>query len=1691
MILETFHYDRDSKKWSVRVLPVLDSDRTLVLVFGAPEFLDDPGAIRELRRAYPRSHMVGCSSAGEIAGASVCDGTLSVAVARFERTSLWTAQVEVSSASDSFAAGQALARKLERPGLRGVLVLSEGLGVNGSELVRGLNSVLPESVAVTGGLSGDGTRFKRTWVCTGDTVRSGVVAAVGLYGEHVVIQHGSKGGWDKFGPERVVTRSEGNVLYEVDGRPALSLYKEYLGDKAAELPASALLFPLALRATAQDEKSLVRTVLAVDHERQSMTFAGDVPEGHLVQLMKADFERLIGGAEQAARSASEGSQAAGESALAIAISCVGRRIVLGDRAEEEVEAVLDVLPKGTRVTGFYSYGEISPYAAGHCDLHNQTMTLTVLSESSPLLVRSEGGRASKPRAAREKPVVAARVVAQPAGGMAEFEELEIASESSFGLRSSLHDDEPGMRLETFSFSRATGEWSVRALPALDSDQTLVLVFGAPEFLDDPGAIRELRRAYPRSRMVGCSSAGEIAGASVCDGTLSVAVARFERTSLWTAQVEVSSASDSFAAGQALARKLERPGLRGVLVLSEGLGVNGSELVRGLNSVLPESVAVTGGLSGDGTRFKRTWVCTGDTVRSGVVAAVGLYGEHVVIQHGSKGGWDKFGPERVVTRSEGNVLYEVDGRPALSLYKEYLGDKAAELPASALLFPLALRATAQDEKSLVRTVLAVDHERQSMTFAGDVPEGHLVQLMKADFERLIGGAEQAARSASEGGRAAGESALAIAISCVGRRIVLGDRTEEEVEAVLDVLPKGTRVTGFYSYGEISPYAAGHCDLHNQTMTLTVLSESPTPLPRRDGPGAGTARGALDGEEARPTIRVPQANGQRARRAAISEPDAEPVSSGTLHTTVDSGTMPTAVGSDRMPTAVGSDRLPTAVDTGRLPAAGPDRLRAGLEPTPASFAAHRAAPTRSVPPAGAAGRHAGLLFDRRRIGEVVVVRLAGRMTEAFKGAALARELDGKVLFDLAGVERITSFGVREWLQMIQAAQPRLRALYLARCSEPVVHQISMIRRFTGGGQVVSFYAPYACESCSAQFERLVDCAHDAAALAEGKPPEAVCPRCGGAGAFDDDADTYFGFVAQHGAGAIPPEVRELLLELEKSDDPVGGDAVEKSVDGRVTRLKVGSKLTASLRWSRIVDGLEGQVVFDLSAVPGITTDGAARFESALRGLEGAVEEVHIEGCPRLLAERVASPTWPALARIDSAIVDGRCASCGALRAAIVEVDSNADLLRRGEDPRVACKRCSTPLAFDGSRSLLYLLGAHARRPASTPPPASAAAGASPAPPSASAASARAGSAASAAAGSAASPAAGSAASPAAPSSAAPSPAPASPTSSPLAASAAPQPPAASGNAAFLALLGAVALVAAGFALWRSDHRAAAPPSAPAASHALPPAASGAAAPPSAPAASHAGAPAPSARGQAAAGWAAMDDLPPAWVERPFVVEGESVFVVGRGGPTSSEADALAAARNSAIERLTSGLVEELAGSPVAELLHVLPPAEVRPAQRAEVAERIAGRFVAQVGAFATPERVDAVVRREGGGVQAFARYRLPRRSFEAAAESYRRTVTFQGITVARFFPRLEASLRTEGDLVVVGVEGARRGAEPAIAPGDVVLAVSDRPVHAVEVFGKAAADAWARTPAGGTLSLQIESRGERRSVSFAKSSSADPR
>lgn len=390
-----------------------------------------------------------------------------------------------------------------------------------------------------------------------------------------------------------------------------------------------------------------------------------------------------------------------------------------------------------------------------------------------------------------------------------------------------------MKTSQFQFNLTTGQWSEPELPtALDSPQTLVLVFGASGGDQHPEPFRELRARFPQSHIVGCSTAGEIAGRLVHDETLTVAVAQFGQTRLATTTVAITSPDDCYQAGKQAAEALRGPDLAAVFLLSVGLNVNGTDLVKGINEALPSSVVVTGGLAGDGSRFAKTWVLHGAEFSGNSLVAVGFYGNRLAVGHGSKGGWEAFGPERLVTGSNGNVLQTLDGKPALEIYKNYLGDKAADLPASGLLFPLALRRGSDTTNVLVRTLLAVSDEDSTMTFAGDIPEGSYVQLMRADFDRLVDGAEAAAQGAHrlvDPQRMTDGPSLAVAISCVGRRLVLGDRVEDELDALADVLPAGTTTLGFYSYGELSPQGVGSCDLHNQTMTLTLFSEVAPPAP----------------------------------------------------------------------------------------------------------------------------------------------------------------------------------------------------------------------------------------------------------------------------------------------------------------------------------------------------------------------------------------------------------------------------------------------------------------------------------------------------------------------------------------------------------------------------------------------------------------------------------------------------------------------------------------------------------------------------------------------------------------------------------------------------------------------------------------------------------------------------------------------
>ncbi len=367
--------------------------------------------------------------------------------------------------------------------------------------------------------------------------------------------------------------------------------------------------------------------------------------------------------------------------------------------------------------------------------------------------------------------------------------------------------------------QAAADADFSALTALQP--ALVLAFGSVAALR--AHADSLANAFPHACRAGCSTAGEISQDGVADDSLVVTALRFDAVTVRQASTVLGGMDDSLAAGRRLAQGLAQEHLRGVLLFGQGVLINGSAVLRGMAEVLGPQVPITGGLAGDGGSFIKTWVLDAQGASSDRLVCVGLYGDALVVSHGSFGGWSPFGPIRRVTRCDNNVLYELDGEPALTVYKRYLGEHAKGLPATGLLFPFAMLTSEQGEVELIRTILGIDEASHSLTFAGDIVPGGYLKLMHANTDALVTGAATAATAAAALDKSP-DAGLALLVSCVGRKLVMGRRVHEEVEAVAQVFGQRATIAGFYSNGEISPLnRETECRLHNQTMTVTYIGE----------------------------------------------------------------------------------------------------------------------------------------------------------------------------------------------------------------------------------------------------------------------------------------------------------------------------------------------------------------------------------------------------------------------------------------------------------------------------------------------------------------------------------------------------------------------------------------------------------------------------------------------------------------------------------------------------------------------------------------------------------------------------------------------------------------------------------------------------------------------------------------------------
>jgi hypothetical protein len=376
-----------------------------------------------------------------------------------------------------------------------------------------------------------------------------------------------------------------------------------------------------------------------------------------------------------------------------------------------------------------------------------------------------------------------------------------------------------MIIDTLTFEDK--EWKIEENIVDKGCADLVLIFGDREAIKNDNYLKSLQEFYPNAQLVGCSSSGNILGEEISSAPIVGTAICLEHGYVKVVSKSFTQDDNQQVMTKELVESLPQEDLKHIFILSDGLNINGSALAEGVNEAVKNEISTTGGLAGDGTDFQETWVLADDEVKQNKVVAIGFYGQELTVESGCYSGWDEFGIFRRITKSKNNVLYEIDGEPALELYKKYLGVYASDLPSSALDFPISIKKD-NDAEPIIRTILGINEEENSLTFAGDVPEGYLARLMKTNIDGLVDGSEIAAQQID---KINDKTALGLVVSCVGRRLVLKQLTDEELESIGATLGTNVQLVGFYSYGELAPFSneLTSCSLHNQTMTLTVIYE----------------------------------------------------------------------------------------------------------------------------------------------------------------------------------------------------------------------------------------------------------------------------------------------------------------------------------------------------------------------------------------------------------------------------------------------------------------------------------------------------------------------------------------------------------------------------------------------------------------------------------------------------------------------------------------------------------------------------------------------------------------------------------------------------------------------------------------------------------------------------------------------------
>jgi hypothetical protein len=371
--------------------------------------------------------------------------------------------------------------------------------------------------------------------------------------------------------------------------------------------------------------------------------------------------------------------------------------------------------------------------------------------------------------------------------------------------------------------RAGQEAALQMLANLGGLPQLTLVFSSTRFAD-PQLLAAIRSVTEGAPLIGCTNAGGIGSSGLFQHSVVVIGLKGSGAGFVTG-IAYDLSKDPAEAGRRLARDLKaaEPGLvRSALVFPDGLSSNGSALLRGVQDGLGARVPVIGGSAGDDFHFQKTFQYFDDQVLTDSVPGALIYGE-ASIGVGVRHGWIPLGRPRQITKARGEIVYELDGRPAVAMYERYLGIKRSRLARKPLTqmtmtYPLGISREGHGDYVLRSAVKIGD--KGSLICNSELPEGSWARLMIGGYEAAIAAAEDAAREAAA---AIGQSRFkgALVFSSAGRMKMLGSESQGEIDVIRNGLGGlGVRLGGFYGYGEFAPSPAGSM-FHNESVAVMAL------------------------------------------------------------------------------------------------------------------------------------------------------------------------------------------------------------------------------------------------------------------------------------------------------------------------------------------------------------------------------------------------------------------------------------------------------------------------------------------------------------------------------------------------------------------------------------------------------------------------------------------------------------------------------------------------------------------------------------------------------------------------------------------------------------------------------------------------------------------------------------------------------